>query len=128
MCAIYTVISFAVTLLSATIIEKPALTLRTMGLFIFMSFLISCSGYIFDLKRITIFLRTMIHMLLCLLSVIVSLYIFGHAADLSVDKLLLSVFFCILYLIIAVPIVVIHSSNQAKKAQSKEYTPMFRKK
>lgn len=130
-CAVYAFLSLAVLLLSSTVVDKPALTINTMLLFLFMSFLIALSGMVFELKRISLFFRTLIHMGLSLVSVVASLYIFnffGASGDLSVNKLLLAVFFCVIYLIIAVPIIIFSAVFKDKKERNTQYSSMFKKK
>ena len=69
-------------------------------------------------------------MALCLFSLIFSLYFFafiGLASDISVNKLLLGVVFCIFYLIFIAPFVALFHSAKEKQKEKKEYTPMFKK-
>ena len=129
-CAIYTVISFVVLSFSSTVVEKPAITISTMALFLFMSLLISLSGLIFNVKNLALFLKTVIHMALCLFSLIFSLYFFaffGISSDISVNKLLIGVVFCIFYLIFIAPFIVFFHNAKEKQKEKKEYTPMFKK-
>ena len=129
-CAIYTVISTLVLIFGEALTDKAALTVSSVVLFIIMSILIALSTNIFRVSRIGLFFRAAIHMVLCILSVIISMVImnfFGASYDLAAGKLILVVLFAVAYAVVMTPALLIYSHVRSKRERDTEYTSIFKK-
>lgn len=102
---------------------KPAITLSTALICLLASFLIALCNCIFQIRSISLFIRTVLHFIACLISVIFTLAVGSY--DLKSASVLLIVAFAVVYLLIVPPYLAISYAIHRKSREDGDYDSIF---
>ena len=104
-------------------LTNPAVTLSTALICLAVSFLLALCNCIFHIRSISLFVRTVLHFLACMLCVILALVLGDY--ELKSTSLLLIVLFAVIYLLIVPPYLAISYAIHRKSSEEEDYDSIF---
>lgn len=102
---------------------SPALTLPTAFLCLIVAFLLSLCNLLFRIRSISLFVRTLLHFLACLTSVVLCVTLGNY--EFKSSSLLLILVYAILYLVIVPPALLIGNSIHKRMVEEDDYDSIF---
>ncbi len=125
--AVYTLLS-TVTLFFLTVItkdtQKPALTLSSSVMLLFLSLFVCGATLIFYLPKLRLCFKLPLNFFATLFSIIIIISFGSYEMD--ANSLVLILVFTFVYIIVAIPVLVIKSIIDKKSKEEKSYTSMFK--
>ena len=124
-CAIFTV-SSGVFLIFTQLVskyQKPAMYIDSYFMFFALAILISLCNRVFYIKKLSALLKTVLHAVLVIASIVIVFYV--KAGTTESNPLVLILLFSVLYALIAIPVLLILNAKNRKKKENKEYKSMF---
>lgn len=128
-CAIYTFITLLTEFFLTVLAEgtkKPALTLSACVMLFFLSLFICASALIFCIKKLPLHFRVLLNFAATLFSIIFITAFSSYEMD--ANSLVLIIVFTFVYIIVALPILLVKMHIDRKNSEEKTYTGMFEKK
>lgn len=124
-CAIFTLVSSVFLIFTQLVTEyqKPAMYIDSYFMFFALSVLIALSNRVFYIKKLSALSKTVLHAFLVITSISVVFYV--RSGTTEANPLVLILLFSVLYAIVAIPVLLIISSRNRKKKESKDYKSMF---